>query len=201
MDSSTTSFLILALVFGLILLIAGISYFVAQGRRRAWQDLAERIGATCEPGSFWFGRPQVSGTYQQHRFKLDSFVRRVGKNTTTYTRLVVDLNTQTQLNMSIQQEGFFSKIGKALGVQDLQLGDEEIDRRFIIQGQPESEVRKVISSLGMRQRLLEAPELHITIKDGIIRHEKRGFETDPNTLIALMDVLCALANAIDRPQL
>jgi hypothetical protein len=201
MDASYITIIMIAFTLALILVIMAVSYFVSQGRRKAWQDLSERIGAAYEPGNFWFGRPQVTGIYQQHHFKLDSFTRSTGKNSTTYTRLVVDLNSPSTLTLSIQQEGIFSKIGKALGVQEIQMGDDEVDQRFEIKGQPENEVKRVLSSLGMRQRLLEAPELHIHIKDQAIRHEKRGFETDPNTLIALLDVLCALANAIDRPQL
>jgi len=200
MDSSVIPTFFILLTLALIGLVMVINYFIIQGRRKAWQDLSERIGAAYEAGNYWFGRPQVSGVYQQHRFKLDSFTRSTGKSSTTYTRLVVELNSTSGLVLSIQQEGFFSKIGKALGRKEIQLDDEEIDRRFVIKGQPETEVRRVLSSLGMRQRLLEAPELHVNIKDQAVRHEKRGFETDPNTLIALLDVLCALANAIDRPQ-
>ncbi len=186
-------------VIGVIALIA-IGYGVSQNRRKAWADLAERIGAQYEPGNFWIGRPTVSGIYQQHRFKLDSFTRSTGKSSTTYTRLEVYLISPDPLNLTIYQEGFFSKIGKKMGMQDIQIGDEEIDQRYVIQGQPEEEVRRIITALGMRQRLIEAPELHIEIKDSVIRHEKRGFEADPNTLIALLDILCAFGRAIDRPE-
>jgi hypothetical protein len=201
MSSSTESFLFLVFILVLIVGSIVISYFISQGRRKAWQDLSERIGATYAPGSFWFGRPVVSGVYQQHTFKLDTFRRGTGKSSTTYTRLEVMINNPNFLSMSIHQEGLMSKIGKAFGVQDIQLGDEELDQRFIIKGQPESDVRRVFASLGMRQRLLEAPELHADVIGQVIRHEKRGYESDPNTLIALLDVLCAMANAIDRPQI
>jgi hypothetical protein len=184
-----------------VVLIAGaliVSYFVGQGRRKAWSDFAERIGANYDSGGSWFGRPTVTGVYQHHQFKLDSFTRRSGKSSTTYTRITVYLNNRTPFTLTIYQEGLFSKIGKAMGMKDIQIGDEEIDQRYVIKGEPETEVLRVLSSLGMRQRLLEAPYLHIDIKDGVELYEKRGFEIDPNVLIAVLDLMNAIADAADR---
>jgi hypothetical protein len=201
--SSQTDFFVylpILLMAGFVIIMLIVSYFTLVGRGRAWADLAERTGLMYEPGQFFgYGR-SVSGVYQRHQIKLDSFTRGTGKSSHTYTRIVALLNQPTNLSLTIYQEGMFSKLGKALGMKELSIGDDEIDRRFVIQGQPESDVIRALTSLGMRQRLIEAPGLHLEVKGQEIRYEKRGFETDPNTLIAVFDLMCALGDAIDHLQ-
>ena len=190
----------LLMIFGIIafiLIVIAISYLSAQGRKKAWADLAERIGVNYEAGGF-FSRPVVSGVYQRHQIKLDSFVRRSGKNSTTYTRIVVYLNNAAQFTMSISQEGMFSKLGKKLGIQEITTGDDEIDKRYLIKGEPEADVQRMLSSLGMRQRLLEAPAIDIEIRGMEVYYHRHGFETDPNKLINLLDLMCAFADASER---
>lgn len=202
MSSQSDFFIYIPILLVAVSLIAIliISYFTLVGRGKAWADLAERTGLTYEPGKFLgYGRA-VSGVYQRHQIKLDTFTRGAGKSSKTYTRIVALLNQPTHLSLTIYQEGMFSKIGKALGMKELHIGDDEIDRRFIIQGQPESDVLRALTSLGMRQRLLEAPNMHLEVKGQEIRYEKQGFETDPNTLIAVLDLMCALGDAVDRLQ-
>lgn len=190
----------LLIIFGIIALILisiGASYLVAQGRKKAWADLAERIGVNYEPGGF-FSRPVITGVYQRHQIKLDTFVRRSGKNSTTYTRIVAYLNNAANFTMSISQENVFSKIGKKLGAQEITIGDDEIDQRYMIKGEPEADVQRVLSSLGMRQRLLEAPPIDIQIRGMEVYYHRHGFETDPNKLINLLDLMCAFADAAER---
>jgi hypothetical protein len=189
--------IIIVLIFVFILIGLVSTYFVKKGRQRAWTDLAERIGVNCEAGGF-FNRPVVTGVYQRHQIKLDSYVHRAGKSSTTYTRIVVYLNRAANFTFSISQENVFNKIGKKLGAQEITIGDDELDQRYLIKGEPEAEVLRVLSSLGMRQRLLEAPAINIEIRCMEVYYHKQGFETDPNKLIALLDLMCAFADAAER---
>ena len=42
------------------------------------------------------------------------------------------MNNRANGALAIYEESFFSKIGNTLGMQDIEIGDEEIDKRSII---------------------------------------------------------------------
>jgi hypothetical protein len=146
---------IIFILVGLVIVFAIIySYFGKRTWQNAWSELASHLGLECNPGSF-LKNPFVVGTYRGRNLTLDSFTRGTSKNRTTYTRIVMSVNNPTQLSMKIYQETIFSKVGKMLGGQDIQVGDEQLDQRYVIKGQPETDVIKVLSSISLRQKLLQ----------------------------------------------
>jgi hypothetical protein len=61
------------------------------------------------------------------------------------------VNIPTQLFMNVYQDtqlskAVISKVGNLVGTQYIKIGNEEFDQRFIIKGQPEVDVVKVLSS-------------------------------------------------------
>ena len=197
MDISVETLVLFAVV-ALVVVAVVFSYLVLQSRRRAWEELAARLGLTFEPGN-WIGRGMsISGTYRSQHITLDKFTRRTGKNATTYTRVVLFLKQPSQIEMEIYTEGLFSKIGKLLGMKEIQTGDEVLDQRYIIKGQPENGIAGLLASYDVRQKLAEAPALHIKVHGQEIYYEKRGFAKDENNLIALFDLITSLASGIDR---
>lgn len=197
MDISVETLVLFASA-ALVVVALVISYLVLQSRRRAWEELAARLGLTFAPGN-WIGRGMsISGTYRSQHITLDKFTRRTGKSSTTYTRVVLFLKQPSQIEMMIYTEGLFSKIGKLLGMKEMQTGDEALDQRYIIKGQPENMIASLLASYDVRQKLVEAPALHIKVQGQEVYYEKRGFAKDENNLIALFDLITSLASGIDR---
>lgn len=184
-------------IVGVIVLAVGISYYRRQARQRAWSELAVRTGLTCEPGSF-FRPPYVTGVYRGHQLTLDTFTRGSGKSSTTYTRIVLFVNNQSNLYLALYEESIFSKIGKFFGAQDIQVGDEEIDRRFIIKGRPEDSVVRLLNSIGLRQKLLEARSLNLEVDGRELHFEKVGVELNVDYLQFLFDLLGDMAATVER---
>ena len=194
----SVEYLILFVTVALVVVALVASYLILQSRRRAWEELAARVGLSFAPGN-WLGLGMsISGTYRSQYITLDKFTRSTGKNSTTYTRIVLRLSQPTQLELLIYTEGIFSKIGKLFGMKEIQTGDEVIDQRYIIKGQPEPMIASLLQSYDLRQKLVEAPALHIKVQGQEIYYEKRGFNKDENSLIALFDLLASLAGGIDR---
>jgi hypothetical protein len=189
------------IVIGSIALALIASYFVIAARRRAWSNLADQAALTLSTGNFLGRGLSISGTYHSHPLTLDTYTRGSGKYSHTYTRILVGLNHPTDLSLSIHNEGVFSKIGKALGQKEIQIGDEAIDQRYIIKGQPETTIASILLSYDLRQKLIEAPSFNARIQGLDIYYDRRGVELDENKLIALFDLLTSLANAIDRVQI
>jgi len=188
-----------ALIFvGVIVLVVAIAYFRRQARQRAWSELADRTGLTFESDG-WFGTSRVTGVYRGHQLTLDTFRRgSSGKNSTTYTRIVLFVNNQSNLYLALYHEGVFSKIGKFFGMQDIQVGDIELDRRFIIKGKPEKAVVSVLTSGALPQKLLEARSVNLEVDGRELHFEQVGVELKVDYLEFLFDLLSDLAEAVER---
>ena len=192
---------IILLILGIIAVVIIINYVILASRRRVWEELAARLGLTYAPGNWLGSGLSISGTYHNQHLTLDKFTRSTGKNSTTYTRIVLILKQPTRLELVITTEGLFSRIGKLLGAKEIQTGDEALDQRYIIKGQPENMIASLLQSYDLRQKLVEAPSLHIKVQGQEIYYEKRGFNKDENNLIALLDLMTSLAGGIDRLQI
>ncbi len=195
-----SEFWILLIVLGFAALTVVIVYLTIVTRRQAWSQLAERANLQFNRGNFVSHGLSVSGVYQGHNLTLDTFSRSAGRSSATYTRIVLNLNQPANLDLTLSTEGLFSKVGKLLGMQDIQAGDEALDQRYMIKGQPENLVLSVLQSYDLRQRLLEAPSLYLHVHGQQVYYEKRGFERNENNLIALFDLMNSLAAAVERLQ-
>jgi hypothetical protein len=192
-----TTLLPLLIVVGLLVIFAVLAYVRHQARRQVWSELAARTGLTFEPGTL-FSPMRIKGNYRGHPLTLDTFTRSSGKSSTTYTRIRLTVNNPSALSLAIYDENVLNKLGKALGMQDIQTGDEELDRRFIIKGQPEPVIANLFTSIGLRQKLLEARSLHVEVKGRELHFEQRGAESNADYIQFLFDLLSDLAEAVDR---
>lgn len=172
-------------------------YFSRRAREKAWRELADSTGLTYESGGF-LGSSRVTGTYRSHSLTLETFTRGTGKSRTTYTRIVLFVNNQTGAYLALYEEGFFSKIGKFFGMQDIQIGDEELDQRFIIKSRPESYAAGLLRVGGLRQRLMEMRPLNIELDGRELHFEQVGVLKNLDYLRSLFDLLSDLAGAIER---
>jgi len=192
-----TTLLPFLIVISLLVLFGVIAYLRRQARQQAWGELAARTGLTFESGGL-FSPMRVTGTYRGHSLTLDTFTRSTGKNSTTYTRIQMGANNPSALSLAIYDENVLSKVGKALGMQDIQTGDDELDRRFTIKGQPEPMIASLFTSIGLRQKLLQARSVHVEVRGQQVYWQQRGAESNADHLQFLFDLLGDLAEAVDR---
>jgi hypothetical protein len=190
----TLPILVFAAVIAIVLVV---NYYGRQSRLRAWGELASNTGLTCESGGF-FSPIRVTGMYRGHGLVLDTFTRSSGKSSQTYTRIVLSANNPSDLSLAIYEEGVMSKIGKALGMQDIQLGDADLDQRFIIKGRPEEAIVNLLAFGSLRQKLLDARSLNLALDGQQVHFEERGVELDIGRLQFLFDLMSDLAEAIER---
>jgi hypothetical protein len=182
---------------GIVALVVGIAYFSRQARLRAWGELASRLGLTLEPGSF-FVSPRVTGTYRGRPLTLHTFTRGSGRHRHTYTRVHIGLENPAGIRFAVYQEGVFSAIGKLFGMQDVQIGDEELDRRFVIKSQPESFAASLVTSISLRGKLLQARSVNIEVEGGEVTHTQHGVLMDVEYLRFVFELLCEVADFVGR---
>ncbi len=184
---------------GSAVLFGGIIWLAIWMRKKniqKWQAFAESHGLGCpDPGVF--GRPEITGRFRGHNVHVYIYSTG-GKNKQTYTVTKVYLEQPAGLGMRVYKEGFFSKVGKAIGTQDIQTGDREFDDAVMIKGNDEVGVTEYLTP-ELRAALLEliAREPQIDFDDTGAQLTMRGWVTDPSRLGDLMEAMervCAIAD-------
>lgn len=122
--------------------------------------LARNLGLHYnKPSSNWdfiWGKyPTIEGNIKGIPFYGYMYSKGSGKNQVTYTAFTLTLEGKnlTGKSLTVYKEGFFSKIGKAFGGQDIQIGNEDFDKNYIIKSNDEFFAKKALH-LKVRQILL-----------------------------------------------
>lgn len=96
---------------------------------------------------------------------LDTFVVSTGKTFIPFTRLRAPYVNPDGLRFKMTRAGFFTSLGKKLGMQDIEIGEALFDAAFVIQGTDEAKVRGLLSNARIRELLAAQPDVHLEVKD------------------------------------
>jgi hypothetical protein len=129
-----------------------------------WQQLCSEIGAEFVEGGFWKGN-KVNAHVGPWTITLDTYTESSGESAVTYTRMRAPYVNPDGFRFTIYRKGFFSELGKLLGMQDIEVGDEEFDEAFIIQGNDEARVQNLFAEPKLRQMILAQPKIRFSVKD------------------------------------
>jgi hypothetical protein len=133
-------------------------------KEEMWRQLSTETGANYVQGGFWKG-DKVQAAHDQWTITLDTFAVSTGKTTMVFTRLWAPYVNPDHFRFTIYRRGFFSDIAKWLGMQDIEVGHEDLDRDFIIKGTEESKLRALFENSRLRELIAAQPEIHLTVKD------------------------------------
>jgi hypothetical protein len=129
-----------------------------------WRQLSDEIGGEFVEGGFWKG-----GTVQAQigpwTVTLDSYTDSSTDHSVHYTRMRAPYVNPEGFRFTIYRKGFFSDLGKFLGMQDIEVGDPEFDEEFIIKGNDEDRVRVLFSDPKIRQMIQDQPKIQLEVKD------------------------------------
>jgi hypothetical protein len=136
--------------------------------------------------------PRISGDYKEFGFDMvHCNVHKKDKYMfpNNMTKISLIILTAVDWNMSIYPEGFMSKIEKLSGEQDVQLGDEEFDKTFMVVTNNPERVKEVLTP-EIRSYLLKGKHL-INIKfDGYeLANRTDGVVEDLNDLNYITEAL------------
>jgi hypothetical protein len=129
-----------------------------------WKQLCSEIGAEFVEGGFWRG-DKVQARVKEWTVTLDTYTVSTGKSHVTYTRMRAPYVNQDGFRFTIYRKGLFSGLGKLLGMQDIEVGDPEFDRDFVIKGNDESKVLALFANPKIRQLIQAQPDIHLQVKD------------------------------------
>ena len=129
----------------------------------AWQQLAEEIDGEFT-SSFMKGS-KVVAQFDSWTVGLDTYTISTGKSSTTYTRMWMPFINQGDFRFKLYNAGFFSKVGKFFGMQDVEIGEEAFDDKYIVKANNEDLIRQLLSSEMLRFIIDNHPKMHLEIKD------------------------------------
>lgn len=73
--------------------------------------------------------------------------------------------TKDEFKFKLYRKGLFSNIGKALGMQDIEVGYPEFDDEFIIKGNDETKIIELFSNDKIRELITYQDRIYLEIKD------------------------------------
>jgi len=133
-------------------------------KEEIWQQLSSEIGADYVKGGFWKGG-KVVARVKEWTITLDTHTVSTGKSSTTYTRLRAPYVNSDGFRFTIYRKGLFSELGKLLGMQDIQVGQPQLDRDFIIKSNNVTKIRSLLANPKICQLIEAQPSFYLTVKD------------------------------------
>lgn len=175
----------------IIVIVVGITQ--SQKAGEAWSATARTLGMEYSGGGM-FQKRSLSGVLHGNHAFVDTFTRGSGKSSTTYTRYRIHYPHPLGLGLKITQEGFFTGVSKALGAQDIQIGDAGFDQAALIKGNDPKAVTEFLT-LARRSRIHRALNSfsRLRIEDEQIYWEHRGVQRSQAKLSESLRKLSLLA--------
>src|SRR5574342_1414610 len=133
-------------------------------KEEIWSQLSHEIGAEYQESGFFKG-DKVVLSHREWEITLDTYTVHTGESTIIYTRLRAPYVNRDGFRFNIYRKNAFSWIGKLLGVKDIETGDAFFDDEFIVQGEPEMLVNRLLSNVEVRQLIQIQPDIHFQVKD------------------------------------
>jgi hypothetical protein len=196
--------------FGIVLVAAVAFVFLraAIASRSAklalWQHAASARGLRYRAPNL-LQAPAMEGLVNGSRVHVDTFQRSTGKSSVTYTRWRIEVPSLLLGDLRVDRESVGTSLRKALGGQDVQVGDLALDRAFRFRGADPAAVGATCRDPAVRHALLLAGELGASfeLRDGQIVFSRRGLagEDVDRPLEAGLQLAAALADAVEAPWL
>jgi len=211
--------LIVALVVGFLILDVGVLVLVfkTRGRRMTavnlhFRWLADTLGLSLRENeplfptiaffSFLTAPPRVEGPRRGCDMSIYHWSTG-GKNSTTYSTVRIDLENPKGLTASFSREGLLSKLGKGLGMQDVQTGDDQFDKLFIIKCSDPEFIRQALLP-EVKERFRTIWETHkaqgtIKLKDNLLSYDEVGTirnEATRTRIAEVAELMCDLGGIV-----
>lgn len=181
--------------FGFIIFLIAYSihsFIAGADKKKVWEKFAGDHGLNITPG-FLFSFPRITGTYKGFDYTLQTITEGDGDSSTTYTVIAFELPKPSKYTLHIYQEGFFSKIGKMLGSQDIQTGNREFDDAFMIKSNTSCMVPELLTS-ELQRKMMYGPHLiNISLSENKLVNKALGTITEEKDLLYLSELLWELA--------
>ena len=180
--------------FGTLLIFVGIGvalFFVflhsnkrAQELDDTYQRVARSLGGRSVSGGVWH-RPAIRFSHAGGQASIDIYSTG-GKHQKYYTQLHLRW-PDARLRCEVYPERFIVGIGKLLGMQDIQIGSPRFDARYLISGNSDEAIRRLLNreaqmAIDELRQFLGNDDIYMSIRGGRVLIKKRSLIRDHLTL-------------------
>lgn len=138
--------------------------FFGPSKSEIWSQMAASMEAEYIEGG-WFKGDGIIYRHDEWTLVLDTYTVQTQNSSSTYTRLRAPFVNKDGLYFKIYREGFFSSVGKFFGMQDLEIGDPFFDSSFVIKGNDQRQLARLLSDQHLKDLFQEQPHVLLEIKD------------------------------------
>ena len=131
-------------------------------RREIWRQLSEQLGG--EIHSSWRG-DKLHVEHDGWTVTLDTYVVMANNTPLYFTRMRAPFVNRSGFRFSIKRRSLMSDVAGWLGAQDIEVGEPEFDRQFVVQSNNEARVRELLRDSTLRDQLDAQTSLSLTVKD------------------------------------
>lgn len=164
-----------------------------------WGRLAHRTGLTLTPGRLLFPQryPVVEGLYNGYRLKLTWWSDNRDGATRNYTVLTREVNHDGSLHLS--PANLLSKLGQALGWNEVQIGDDTFDRKIDIRSSPDILAAEVLDDPELRHRIMKMKRWsELRLSQGTVNLRLYGVVRDADRLVEMFDLTNDLVRRLEQ---
>jgi hypothetical protein len=185
------------ILFG-VLGVAVALISIASARRRAaeldrtWQAAADNLGFTFEAGTA-HGGPVIAGSVDGLNARVVAYAKKSGSTSARFTMYTVQF-PPLGIGLHLMRQAGVGQILKVFGTQDLEIGDPEFDKAFIVQSTDVNAARELLTpgrTMVLNRLLATNPDL--TVLDDRIIIDRRGRVRDPEVIVSLLRRLASAA--------
>ncbi len=171
----------------IFLVIGAIVFFVVksgQATQEQWKTAAQRLHLTYRPGGGMGLSGGIYGTLNDHRVEVSTFTKGSGNSSSTYTRYRIEYRNPVPVDMKITRQGMMQGIGKAFGMQDIEVGNPAFDDYLLVKGADPDAVRGFLSiEIQSAIRDLAFTYSNVTITGTYAQIDKSGKESDAGIMV------------------
>ena len=197
-----TSERLIALALGGVI-AAGLSWAILHMSRarqrleRAWGTFAQRSGLQLVRDKYEW--PRLTGRYAGVPVQVEAVLSGITDTPGRHTVVTATCRCPLPNDFALHSQGMFSAIQRATGGQDIQMGDTDFDRAFVIECADEQAARALLADHALREQLLAlaAGEPSLSVQDGVVAVEREREVTRGDTLARMLETASATAKALE----
>jgi len=134
-------------------------------RADVWARLAEEIGGTFTRGSWFNSRDRVDAKVGAWQVTLNIHMQSTGKSAVAFTQFRAPYVNADQFRFRVYRKSIFTPIGKLIGMQDVEIGEEEFDEAFVIKGNNELKLKQLFGNPRLRELLGAEKSVYFEVCD------------------------------------
>ncbi|HZO16850.1 MAG TPA: hypothetical protein VFB62_26415, partial [Polyangiaceae bacterium] len=191
----------LVIVIPVLIWAAAYSKRLVVQTNQAWRDAAEQLGGTFVPvdvGRFRAKSPRIVATVDGIDVTVDHFRAVSSENEATYhTRVRAAARAPKDFSLRISRAHALSGLARALGFQDVSIGDRAFDAEYVIKTNDPT-TAKLWLNRSVRKHIHLAQHYAFELEGGAVKAETTRLETDAREIVSAVRAVVAMADGRGR---